>query len=355
MHILTKKNIISAAHCSQAQSFLLVVDLGGTNCNIGLYAQPQEVLCVTYTYPTQQIEDITAFMADFGQLVTREYHRPLSRAVFAVAGAVGPGQYTARLTNAPIRVDTTALAQTLGLEARQVLLCNDFTPVALGYAFVAPQDIVAVHPVAERVHGQKVFIGAGTGLGVSGLVWNTPLGRYIPTVSEGGHSDFCPDNVFDLELAEFIKHSRALTSPASWEDVLSGSGIKTIYAFLATRRSYRDTPIAQEIQHHRFQPDYISRYAQSDAQCHDTFQLYVQYYARFAKNCALTYAATGGLYIAGGIAAKNKALFTDQQFMHHFLASEKQRTLLEKVPVYLIQDYSVSLYGAAEYARYFNP
>ena len=74
-------------------------------------------------------------------------------------------------------------------------------------------------------------------------------------------------------------------------------------------------------------------------------------YARFAKTFALDALATGGLYIAGGIAAHNVPLFESETFINEFLSCGKQKVLLSMIPIYVIADYNVSLYGAAEFMR----
>ena len=64
--------------------------------------------------------------------------------------------------------------------------------------------------------------------------------------------------------------------------------------------------------------------------------------------------ALNGIYIAGGIAAKNLAVFKDQVFMDEFLACNRQIDLLKNIPIKIILDYNVSLYGAVIAGKYFG-
>lgn len=94
----------------------------------------------------------------------------------------------------------------------------------------------------------------------------------------------------------------------------------------------------------------ISKYRKTDPLCRETLSIYMRCYGRCAKNFVLETLATGGLYIAGGIAAKNREIFVSHVFQTEFLNAEKQRHLLEKTPIYVITNYDVSIIGACNAA-----
>ena len=54
--------------------------------------------------------------------------------------------------------------------------------------------------------------------------------------------------------------------------------------------------------------------------------------------------AQGGIYIAGGIAAKNRDIFKTRIFMQEFLNADT--IWLKKIPIKVILDTKVGLYGA---------
>jgi glucokinase len=66
---------------------------------------------------------------------------------------------------------------------------------------------------------------------------------------------------------------------------------------------------------------------------------------------ALRVLARGGVFLAGGIAAKNVQYFTDGRFLAAFLRKGRFRELLAEIPVDLITNEKVGLLGAAEMAR----
>ena len=133
----------------------------------------------------------------------------------------------------------------------------------------------------------------------------------------------------------------------SWEDLLSGRGIQRIYNFFRSRQS--DIQANHDLVTNGFNPDEIFNNRHIDTHSWHTFQLYSLIYARCAKNFALDTLALGGVYIAGGIAAKNLQLFEQKEFMDEFVNCGKQQELLKNIPIYVITDYDISLYGAAEF------
>ena len=162
----------------------------------------------------------------------------------------------------------------------------------------------------------------------------------MPLGSEGGHSDISINSKEEFNFLRFFKQSNV-----EWEDVLSGKGISNIYKFIS-RRSPR-TMISDEIKRSNYDPELISKYRETDSLSQATFKWFIKFYGRCAKNLALDALAQGGVFIAGGIAAKNSSIFKSKEFKQEFLNSKKQKKLLEKIPIYLITNYDVSLYGAA--------
>ena len=160
----------------------------------------------------------------------------------------------------------------------------------------------------------------------------------------GGHADFSPQHQSEFDLIRSIHKNENFTCNISWEDVLSGDGIRRIYRFFHQRA--HDTNHTDHVAPH---PDEIFKSRHQDEHAFNTFNWYAKFYARCTKNWALDALALGGIYIAGGIAAKNLALFQEKIFMDEFMNCGKQQELLSTVPIYVIGDYNVSLYGAAAY------
>src|SRR5207237_2183984 len=97
-------------------------------------------------------------------------------------------------------------------------------------------------PVAGSPIG---LLGAGTGLGVSGLVPadNLPAGAkpaWTALRSEGGHVTFSPANETEVAILQFAWREFAHVSA---ERFLSGSGLELIYRALAQHRGAGGDPL----------------------------------------------------------------------------------------------------------------
>ena len=184
-------------------------------------------------------------------------------------------------------------------------------------------------------------MGAGTGLGKSILRWIDERDRYIPVASEGGHADCAVQTRLELDFIDFIRQEESRDCNISWEDVLSGYGIQRMYRFFSARNGLSDGK--------NISPDEIFARRSDDKRAWQTFELYTILYSRCAKNFALDSLCLGGLYVAGGIAAKNVQIFELPAFYAEFINCGKQAELLKNIPIWVIADYNVSLYGAAEY------
>ncbi len=152
--------------------------------------------------------------------------------------------------------------------------------------------------------------------------------------SEGGHADFGPQD--DRQTALFLELHRRY-GHVSWERVLSGMGLVNIFTFLGG--AAEDPARIAEL------------LAAGDPLATETFAIFVDIYGAEAGNTALRVLSRGGVFLAGGIAAKNVAQFTDGRFMAAFLRKGRFRELLAEMPVDLIANERVGVMGAGEMAR----
>jgi glucokinase len=228
-----------------------------------------------------------------------------------------------------------------------VWLLNDLEANAYGIATLAPEDFLTLNEGAPQAEGNAAVIAAGTGLGEAGLYWDGR--RHRPFASEGGHASFAPSNTLQVELLRYL-----LThfTHVSWERVLSGPGLHTIYTFLRdTGRGIEPAWLSEEI--HTGDPAAaISGAALEDrcALCMQALDLFVALYGAEAGNLALKVMATGGVFVGGGIAPKIIEKLKDATFMQAFTAKGRLQPLLETIPVHVILNDQTALYGAARYA-----
>jgi glucokinase len=111
--------------------------------------------------------------------------------------------------------------------------------------------------------------------------------------------------------------------------VVSGSGLSYLHRFL-TGRTREPEEVVQEF-----------------ASFPETLLWASRFYARACRNYVLETLALGGLYIAGGVAARAPELLRHSGFEREFRSSDTMSHLLAHVPVYLISDENSGLWGCA--------
>lgn len=343
--VVYQKDFLKTRYC------VLAGDIGGTNSNFGIFEMRGMVptLLISLHAPSKEITDFGILTKQVLEHVQQNYGIEIRKACFGAAGISTAERDYIKPTNLAVALEARAIKQTSGLES--LVLINDFEAVGLGIDSINPQDVVCINHGIPKKRGQKACLGAGTGMGKAALLWNRHFHRYLPFASEGGHADCAAQTKQEYELFKFITAERNHGCPVSWEDVLSGNGIKRIYRFLATEKTYPETAISKEIEKTGFKPDLISYYAEQDSRCADTFTLYTTFYARCAKDFVLDTLALNGVYIAGGIAARNLKLFSQEHFLEEFMRCGAQSKTLHDVPVYVVADYNVSLYGAVVFLQ----
>lgn len=84
-----------------------------------------------------------------------------------------------------------------------------------------------------------------------------------------------------------------------------------------------------------------------DRLCAQTMKIFIEAYGAEAGNLALKLLPYGGVYIAGGIAAKILPLMEEGDFMSAFQDKGRMRPLMGKIPVHIVLNPQVGLIGAA--------
>lgn len=279
------------------------------------------------------------------------------RACFAIAGPVADNRSS--LTNLSWMLEGDRLEKTLKIP--QVVLINDFAAVGYGVVALDHPDLHTLQEVPQQADAPVAVIGAGTGLGQGFLV--PCKGRYAVFPSEGGHADFAPRSELEFQLLLYLRDKFNITR-VSVERVVSGQGIVAIYQFLRDRQMAEEDPIVGDavrewerqtgLKDKTIDPAAaIAMSAAADDEdflSERTMEIFSGAYGAEAGNLALKLLPYGGLFIAGGIAAKNLDLLKAGAFMRAFSEKGRVSSLLEKVPVHIVLNPKVGLIGAAQYA-----
>lgn len=269
-------------------------------------------------------------------------------ACFGVAGAVRGTR--AQITNLPWRIDAGEIAA--GFAIPQVSLINDFQAVAYGIEALDGADLLTLQAGEAQPRGPRAVIGAGTGLGEGYLVWQGEHYQALP--SEGSHADFAPADAIQADLWRWLAQRHG---HVSWERVVSGPGLADIYAFLRERGETAESPQLAAAMLNGDPSAAISEHAlrHGDALAGAALELFVAAYGAEAGNLALKILATGGVYVAGGIAPKIAGRLQAGDFMRAFLAKGRFAGLLARVPVHVVLNPQVGLLGAERVAGRFMP
>jgi len=307
----------------------LVSDIGGTNARFALVpsgsvkpVQEKNLRCADFPGP---VEATRHYLSLVGRPPVRE-------AAIDVATGI-TGDYV-QLTNGPWAFSIEQTRRSLGLDRLHVI--NDFTALALGVPLLGPDEKRQVgpgEPVPETAIG---VIGAGTGLGVSGLL---PFrGRWIAVQGEGGHTSFSPmttheDAVLQAARMRYGGH-------VSTERLVSGPGLKTLYETVCQLEG--QAPVALE-------PAQVTEraLAGSDRQCSEALELFCAMLGTAAANLAAILGARGGVYIGGGIVPKLGDYLERSGFRRRFEDKGRFRAYVSAIPTYVILAETPALRGLA--------
>ena len=337
---------------------LLAGDIGGTSTRLRLAPLDNwRSHQWEKTYPSQEFTDLALIVQQF--LAAAPIAGEVVSACFAVAGPI-EGR-TASLTNLGWHLDIDQLISHLGIA--NIKLINDFAAIGYGIEHLQPDEIHTLQVGQLIDSAPRGLIGAGTGLGQGYLV--PAAGTYQVLASEGGHSDFAARSEQEFRLVEYLMQRDGLDH-VSCDRLISGTGIVNMYQFLLDQQqSGTELPeIAEAVKKwaitaaidrpHLVDPAMLiaqAALAATNQLATDTMQLFLRTYGAETGNLALKFLPQGGLYIAGGIAAKNLELMKNGTFMAAFLQKGRMQELLTKIPIRLILNTQVGLMGAAAQAR----
>lgn len=321
---------------------VLAGDIGGTKTLLQIADIFPNTFRVVFekSYESRRYPEFLPLVKEFLKSATAHTDLILSSACFGIAGPVTERE--ARTTNLPWRINADGCVKELKIN--NIALINDFQAVGYGIDGLGDEDFVTLQVGIERPGGPRVVIGAGTGLGEGFLVWNGD--RYDIFPSEGGHVDFGPTDDIQLEL---LKYLRARFDRVTYERVVSGPGLESIYAFLRER-----DPPAESLQLKAELSSgagaaAISRFAMehNDSLATQALEIFCSAYGAQAGNLALTCLPTGGVYLAGGIAPKILDKLKSGTFMQAFRNKGHMKPMLDSLPVRVIMNPKVGLIGAA--------
>ena len=263
--------------------------------------------------------------------------------------------------------DGDELGKKLGF--KKLIFINDF--VGTGYAVQTKLkenvDFVILNRVQPKKNGAKLVIGPGTGLGMGYLLKNPEDKYYTIGSSEGGGRDYSPKSEFNLKLRNFIKEEVGIDN-VSFDKTCSSRSLIPIYKFLYLNnyKEYnRDPNLAKKIDQFKdykqvntiskINAEIIDKGLKGECKlCKDTLLLFIELFGEIAGDLALFTLPYNGVYLSGRLTRKLTPLILNNTiFMDHFKNKDHFWFLLERIPVYLIQNENIELIGVTEAMRRF--
>ncbi|MGA7316337.1 MAG: glucokinase [Silvibacterium sp.] len=310
---------------------LVAGDIGGTKSDLaifsgegGVHAPLAQDRLHSADYPNLQ-SMVRQFIA--------KAEKPVDSACFAVAGPVINGRV--KTTNLPWVVDEPSIAQSLNLNVKSVRLINDLEAIARAVPILRPSDVCTINGGEPVAGGAIGVIAPGTGLGESFLTWDGL--RYTAFPSEGGHSDFAPADERQVRLLEYMLKR---FDHVSFEHVCSGIGIPHIYRFLRDEESLPEDAETTRIIDSAADPSVpiITKALDADPSklCAATMDCFASILAAEAGNLAVKFLATGGVYIAGGVATHTLPIIKQPTFIQRFKRKGRFAEFMSRIPLHVI-------------------
>lgn len=314
---------------------VLLGDIGGTNARFAVLRASGAALVVlprelTGSYPGPEAAIRSALRAYDGP--------PPRSAILAVATRVEAP--VVRLTNAAWTVHAADLATALGLS--RVTLVNDYTPVAAALAVLEDDHadhLVRLGPDLPRRTGARLVLGPGTGFGAAALL--PAGGRWLVHATEAGHVEFGPTAPDEVTLWPSIEQ---VGGRITAETILSGPGLLRLYRALAHRDGAEpvcDVP-NEVLERGR---------AGTEARAAEALRLFVRLLGRFAGDLALVFGATGGVFLASGIAPRIVDLLREPEFRAAFERKHPFEAWAGTVPSFVITHPEPALVGLSTLAQ----
>jgi glucokinase len=316
-------------HNDQGNLPRLVADIGGTNArfamffdNAGTLSNERSLSGDRYAGPVDAIE---AYLNETNS------PRPHEIAMAVATPVTGD---RIKLTNSRWDFSVEETRQALRLD--RLLMLNDFTALALSLPHLTAAQQRQVGSGQAAANAAIALIGAGTGLGVSGLL--PTKNGWAPIEGEGGHVSFSPANLREAEILRIVWREFPHVSA---ERLISGIGLDPLYRAVAELEGKPGPAPAPATIAERAMRD-------NDDLCRDVMNTFCAMLGTAAANLAVTLGARGGVYIGGGIVPRLGEFFDRSPFRERFESKGRFSDYLKAIPTKVILAEYPALTGAAQ-------
>ncbi len=330
---------------------ILAGDVGGTKTRLALYerahpSRPRALERIALAnFDSRSAASLQEIARRF--LDAERAEGPIEAACIGIPGPVVGG--TVRATNLPWVVEEGTLGASLGIP--KVRLVNDLAATVAAVPLLLPADLAVLHPGSED-RERRIFavLAPGTGLGQAYLYLDDH-GRYHALPSEGGHVEFAPKDALEMNLLSYLQER--LRKRVSIERLLSGPGLISIYSFLRDTSVCTEPPeLRRELEEAPVRAAVISDHGMAGSYeiCVQALTIFARLLGSQAGDVVLTYLATGGMFLGGGIPPKILPKLSDGSTVSAYLKKGRLSPLVESTPLRVIKDDHAAILGAASIA-----
>lgn len=307
----------------------LATDVGGTHARLALVQRTDDgtiEILDHHKYACADFASLTDIVADF--LAERG---PVNDAAIGCAGM--------RRDDLVISINLpwpVSLSELRNLGIARVAAVNDFVAVAHAVQCMNSDNSVLLTGPATAMPGPMLVIGPGTGLGAAFRVPNGNQTVVLP--SEAGQVAFAPGNARELAVLAKMLESRTHVSN---EHIVSGPGLLKLYNTLCALDGVtprQPTPAAVV----------DAARAGQEGQAIEAARIFCDVLGSVLGDLVMVGGATS-VYIAGGIMPKMRDFIEGSAFRARFANKGVMRTMLEQVPVWLIDHPHKGVIGAASW------
>jgi glucokinase len=311
---------------------LLVADVGGTHTRLALIRAGGIDATTVRRLRNAEFKGLRAVLARYlADLAPSLAGGNPAAICAAVAGPVQAG--VGHLSNLDWTVSEAELAAAIG--GGRAVLVNDLQ--AQGHALgridsAALRPLILAPALPDDPPPVRLVIGVGTGFNAA-AVFQTATGRLV-AASEAGHASLPASDPQAMALAA---HLAATRPHACIEEALSGRGLAAIDAFLAGAGAgaARDTGAV------------LAAAAAGEARAEAAVAAFARLLGTVAGDLALVHLPFGGIYLIGGMARSVAGPLAGPDFAAAFRAKGRLSAMMERFPVWLIEDDYAALTGCA--------
>lgn len=304
---------------------VLLADIGATNAR---FAKAKNgILGPVITLQVARFPTFLAALHAFNQASSSKH--PVHQAMLAVAGPVKNGH--AALTNAGWIINAEEVRNEFGVKTT---LVNDFAAVAHSIPTLTAQgDIEPIGSGTAEPGAPIAVLGPGSGLGVACLIQSADKPSVV--ASEGGHATLAGVSERDDAI---IRQLRGRFGHVSAERAISGSGLENLFSAIAAIDGIQVAQLsAAEITEKALVGECKV--------CTEALGTFCAFLGSFAGNVALTFRATGGVYIAGGISPRIVDFIKNSDFRQRFETKGRFSEYLQPIPSFVIRHPAAALCG----------